>query len=158
MNPIIKVYGHQRSGNNYLCALMYKNFYSGMKSAGTKLFRGNRPFVLFGEEVPTKEFFHPYGNIIGSHDPREVTADSIYIVRNWEDVQKSLEARDRPTVLMFDHPLHVYIALENMPYVVYYEKLKENPEKVLSDIQHHFQLNRLYKDFIIEVGYCGWPP
>jgi hypothetical protein len=53
MNKIIKVYGHHRSGNNYLCALLYKNFYSGMESMARTIDRGERRFVLFGEEDRT---------------------------------------------------------------------------------------------------------
>ncbi len=156
MNRIIRVYGHHRSGNNYLSALMWKNFYSGMDSVSTEIDRNGRPFILFGELVKDDPFTWPYGKIWGSHDPREVTQDSIYIVRNREDVMRSVKKLKRPILLEFDHWMHIYIAIQNMPYIVYYEILKEHPEKVLGDIQHYFGLVRLFKNFIVDVGYCGW--
>ncbi|MHA2047889.1 MAG: hypothetical protein ACW99G_24155 [Candidatus Thorarchaeota archaeon] len=133
MNKIIKVYGHHRSGNNYLCALLYKNFYSGMESVARTIDRGERRFILFGEEVKEQEFVNPYGNLFGSHNPQDVTQNSIYIIR------------------------HVYVAVQKRPFVVYYEDLCSQTEKVLREIQQHFELVRLFRNFITDVGYCGWP-
>ena len=156
VNPVIKVYGHHRSGNNYLCALMYRNFYSGLKSAGRLINRGKRDFYLFGEKIKEKKFFHPYGNIVGSHDPKDCTPDSIYIIRNSDDVEKSIATLEHKIWSPYPHCLHVYIATQGRPYIVYYEDLKAHPEKILREIQVRFGLNRLYRAFIIDVGYCGW--
>ena len=157
MNPIIKVYGHPRSGNNYLCALMYKNFYSGYKSTERMIERNNRPFFLFGEAIQEDRFLHPYVNIFGGHDPRKCSPETIYIVRNYEDVRKSIEKMKHKIPYILPHNLHVYEAVKRRAYIVYYEDLCESPEKVLSEIQAHFSLGRLYKTFIIDMGYCGWP-
>jgi hypothetical protein len=135
MNKIYKVYGHHRSGNNYLCALLYKNFYSGMESLESTIIRNGRRFVLFGEEVKEDKFTNPYGRLWGSHNPQDVTADSIYIIRDGDAVRASIERREWPTPKFFC----------------------SQTEKVLREIQQHFELVRLYKNFITEVGYCGWP-
>ena len=162
VNPIIKVIGHHRSGCNYLCALMWKNFYSGLKSTEGMVHRKGRRFILFGEEVEDDPFHHPYVNIFGGHDPSKTTPQSVYILRRWEDVEKSMNTMKHKIPKMyagdlFTHTLHVYQALRNRPYVVYYEDLVAQPDRVLREIQYHFRLNRLWKVPIVDVGYCGWP-
>jgi hypothetical protein len=157
MNKIIKVYGHHRSGNNYLCALLYKNFYSGMESVARTIDRGERRFILFGEEVKEQEFVNPYGNLFGSHNPQDVTQNSIYIIRDHDAVEKSIEKMNTPIVRFQEHLFHVYVAVQKRPFVVYYEDLCSQTEKVLREIQQHFELVRLFRNFITDVGYCGWP-
>jgi len=161
VNPIIKVYGHHRSGCNYLCALMYRNFYAGYDGIGKQLPRYGRPFVLFGEPVEDDPFFHPYLYLWGGHDPRTVTHNSLYILRKWDDVEASLAKLKHRIPRqwagdLFTHVNHVYQALTRRPFVVYYEDLKENPAQVLREIQVHFSLNKLYKHYITDIGYCGW--
>jgi hypothetical protein len=163
MNKIIKVYGHHRSGNNYLCALLYKNFYEGIVDVGTDI-DTDRRFILFGEEQKGK-FHHPYAQLFGSHDPRAVTQDSIYIIRSWKDVEPSLaKLKHRPPRQWANnietHINHIYTALQKRPYVVYYEDLVEDPSKVLRTIEIHFEgCNAMYywNRYITDVGYCGWP-
>ena len=162
-NPLIKVYGHHRSGCNLLCALMYKNFYEGVKQVGTQNFkRGDRRFILFGKEITTDTFDHPYARIFGGHDPKAVTHDSLYILRGWEDVEKSMKRIKYQIPKMwagdlFTHVNHVYQALRNRPFVVYYEDLLDDAARVLQSIQMRFSLNKLRRLYVTDIPYCGWP-
>ena len=164
-NPIIKVCGHHRSGNNYLMALMWKNFYSGRKDLAMEIDLKGRTYYLFGKPH-TGRVTIPYlklgaGTDYLAHDPRAVTKNSVYIIRRWKPIEMSLAklkhevpkhfANDKTT-----HMYHIYMALRGQPYVVYYEELCSDPAKVLLDIQGHFALNRLYKWFVTEVGFCGF--
>jgi hypothetical protein len=72
-------------------------------------------------------------------------------------VRESIERREWPTPKFFEHWMHVYVAVQKRPFVVYYEDLCSQTEKVLREIQQHFALVRLFKNFITDVGYCGWP-
>jgi len=130
-----------------------------MQSVGKTIDRGERRFILFGNEMTGQTFYHPYVNLFGGHDPRAVSHESLYIIRNYEDVQASISKMKHESIYakMFEHHWHVYIATQKRPFVVYYEDLKEDTERVLRDIQQHFNLKRLYKNFITDIGYCGWP-
>lgn len=154
MNKIVKVYGHHRAGNNYLCALLYKNFYDGNKEAGRMIDRQDREFFLFGEKVQDRIFYHPYANIFGSHLASEVRSDSIYIIRDVKDVYDSVQKMKHKVPFTYEH--HIINALKHRPYIVYYEDLKDYPVTTLKAIRRHFYLSKVNPSYTVEVGYCGW--
>jgi len=158
MNRIIKVYSHTRSGTNYIMALLYRNFYYEMESVAGEVPLNGRELYILGEKIEDDPAYHPYVKLFGSHNPYHVTQDSIYIIRDIGKVAKSLEQLGTLTTqdIIQVHKDHIYTALQARPYVIYYEQLCNDPEKVLREIQYHFGFNRLYKNFITNVGYCGW--
>jgi len=98
-NKLIKVNGHPRSGNNFLCALMKKNFYPDQdvskeldrRRAGHAS-KNDQPmnYYIYGTKVEPLVFDSPWGAIAGSHHPQHCTQNSIYIIRNTQAVARSL--------------------------------------------------------------------
>ena len=100
MNDIIKVYGHPRSGNNFLLATMYVNFYKDMDiKVGAPLgafidengieWKGNKYKVLFGNHLVNINDAPITRAIYIKRNPLD-TAYSIYIF------QKSRNKLPRP--------------------------------------------------------------
>jgi hypothetical protein len=146
-------------------ALMYKNFYEGVKELeGTVRLRG-RTYYLYGEPH-TESVTIPFhklgaGGDYTAHDPRAATENTVYLIRRWEPVRQSLKKLKHNVPRwyagdLFTHMQHIYIALKGQPFVVYYEQLLKDPERVLMGIELHFGLNLLHDEYITEVGYCGF--
>lgn len=95
MNRIIKVYGHPRAGNNFLMALMHKNFYDGIDLSGPiKGFghwtRENEKAIYFDADKNYVDV-NKYGRLAGSHANLDCSfEDSIYIVRDCRSVWVSV--------------------------------------------------------------------
>jgi hypothetical protein len=81
---MIKVYGHPRSGNNFLCELLALNFYPGKNLAGPKGKIGHWSNRVDGQSNPRALLFG------GHHFPKNPYYPSVYIYRDGRDVALSL--------------------------------------------------------------------
>lgn len=81
---MIKVYGHPRSGNNFLCELLALNFYPDKDLAGPKGNIGHWSNRVGGQSNPRALLFG------GHHFPKAPTGPAIYIYRDGRDVALSL--------------------------------------------------------------------
>jgi hypothetical protein len=98
---LVRVYGHPRSGNNFLLNLLYKNFYSdhnmdqkaaiwqtGHWSRRPVRKMGDTTFYVEGENAG-RRFTIPYSTLFGSHKFNCRDKRGIYILRDGRDVALS---------------------------------------------------------------------
>jgi len=93
MNRLIYVFGHPRSGNNFLMAILALNFYNGINLETTEYTSGSN-FVTDDGKI---QHHNKWGKIFGGHHfrkpPHYRNADCIYIKRTPMDVVYSFWRR-----------------------------------------------------------------
>lgn len=181
-NKIMKVYSHRRSGTNFLCGLLYVNYYKGidMKSEEETTISGR----YFVSSEGLKVRYNEWGDLFGSHSshpPKNLDlSTSLYIRRDPVDTAYSLYARSkkrRKEEQLVDKTFSEYVnrkqdggltIIESIEkhhknwektgvYIIDYEDLCENPIKVLEKIEEKFGLVRMNPE-IQMVGKVGWTP
>ena len=159
----VRVYGHERSGNNLLMMLIGKNFYPGLDLATRPRRMDGMTYTL---ESGDRVKFNPYGRLFGSHKmfrPVDLK-NSIYIRRDVTDTLRSYQAflrsrgypppkAERVRKNIIDH--HTFF--EGMLYTVDYEDLVSAPVEVLRGIQLRFHLVREPPWKLVETK-IGWNP
>jgi len=173
MNKIVKVYSHKRSGTNFLCGLLYINYYKGMSLESGEDHTGieGKFFVtLNGNEVN----YNQWGKLFGSHEltppPNLDLSSSIYIKRDPVDTAYSLY--NLPiTKKNFCGSFEDYIntgILKRIElhhknwegsgiYTVEYEHLYYDVVGTLEKIESNFGLSRINPD-VQMIGKVGWTP
>lgn len=85
---LLQVHSHPRSGTNFLCAFIARNFYPGRDLTGKEGVMGH-----WADPIPQEPSPWPYGALFGSHyfyAPWMERQDTIYIYRDGRDVAFSL--------------------------------------------------------------------
>lgn len=168
-NEKVFVFGHPRSGNNFLLASLYINFYYDQDLSG-KMLERKRFLNAKGELINHSEWAGLFGGH-GVHIPKKIPKNRcIYIKRNVQDTTYSFWRRQRMRIewrgksleewceKIFDKPYtngykllgttmeeaikkHHETWEELNVYTVEYEELCARPKRVLLSISEHFGLN-----------------
>ena len=147
-SKIVKVFGHKRSGNNFLMASLYTNFYHDQDMSLPGLDEDTDYHTHEGEIQHHNE----YGKLFGGHYySKPINVDKsvcIYIKRNPADIAYSLwkfelqinsfEEFYNDRIELINKHISNWSKLEVC--TVHYERLYQNPLKTLKSIADYFHL------------------
>lgn len=173
MNKLVKVYSHRRSGTNFLCGLLYVNYYNGidMRSDTEREIKGRYFQTLEGEKVR----YNQWAGLFGSHSPIPphdlFISNSIYMRRDPVDTAYSLYRRadlDMTFKEYLDEKFKGKTIIEHIEehhrnweqtkiYIVDYEDLYKYLFSTMEKIEKRFDLKRLNPE-IQTIGKVGWNP
>lgn len=168
-NDLIKVYGYMRSGNHFLMAALYLNFYE-------------NDGIDYSLVTEGKDFFvDQYGNVMkdiikidwhrlwGGHlkvNQIKLTGKEIYIFRKGKDVLYSYWKLINPGTdfnlwvnkeKIFEWYVHLKEWFKENVYIISYEELNLFFNDTMKEIQKVFDLKLLRENFL-KPGKVGWKP
>lgn len=160
-NHLVKVYSHQRSGTNYLMAMLAHNFFHNvnLKTAEDP----DRSSNFYDEHGNTAKF-NKWGKLFGGHKPRPLTAveikRAIYIKRDPLDTAYSVFMRKdmlpgyvKESCKTFDH----FIQMDIYQYDMTKWRTIVDQIKWHHDYYRKMQLfTVLYEDLLTDEGASRW--
>lgn len=182
---MIKVYGHPRSGNNYLAALIKRNVYPNKNLQGKDGYVGHWADRAYVRGTKYAKLFGGHGL---PHRYRNVKGEKVYIFRDGRDVALSLWNSEHfvnpewtktksfsdfirtpldwvsspgdkanPCLTIFEHwKRHLEMWKNSGAFLVCYEELCENPEPIILDIARLAKVKlQTFSDLSGTVGWFG---